>query len=163
MRKKKLFIVLIVAVIISVFFNLYRNRDIKTEGFRCGSQDIPDSSLQNYYIFRYDVAKGFNNTKIKKPLYAILWKSQSTSLASSSSWQVVKMINDRKISIAKKEKAIYSLQSDFTLSTLPLKEVEVNSLFDLFLSSKGNEPFYKNSIWQSQIAPNLIIVEVPKK
>jgi len=118
--------------------------------------------LQNYYIFRYDIAKGLNNTKIKKPLYAILWKAQSTSLASSS-WQLVKMINDRKISIPKKEKAIYSLQPDFTLSTLPLKEVDVNNLFDLFLSSKGNESFYKNSIWQSQIAPNLIIVEVPKK
>ena len=81
----------------------------------------------------------------------------------SSSWQLVKMITDGSVSIPQKEKAIYALQPDFTLSILPLKEVELNALFELFLASRKKEPFYNNSIWQSQIAPNLMIVEVPEK
>jgi hypothetical protein len=163
MKKKNLFIIFILVVVIGVVYNLNRTRKSPTEGFRCGSQKIPDSSLKNYYILRFDTLKGIDNKTVKKPLYAILWKARPADTANSSSWHLVRLITAGKISIPKKEKAIYSLQPDFTLSILPLKEVELNALFDLFLSARKKEPFYKNSVWQSQIAPNLIIVEVPDK
>lgn len=163
MKKKNLVIILILAIIISVAYNINRSRKSSTTGFQSGSQKIPESLLRNYYVFRFDTVKGIDNKTTKKPLYAILWKAQPASASYSSSWHLVKMINDGKISIPQNEKAIYSLQPDFTLSILPLKEVELNSLFELFLSTRKIEPFYNNSIWQSQIAPNLMIVEVPEK
>ena len=163
MKKKNLFIIFIVVVVVGIVYNLNRNRTSPTEGFRCGSQKIPDSSLRNYYILRFDTLKGRDNKTVKKPLYAILWKARPAGTAHSSSWHLVKMITSGKIVIPQKEKVMYSLQPDFSLSILPLKEVELNALFDLFLSKIKKEPFYENNIWQSQIAPNLIIVEVPDK
>lgn len=162
MKKKNLFIILILAVIVSVAYNLSRSMKSPTEGFQSGSQKIPESSLRNYYVFRFDTIKGVDNKIIKKPLYAILWKARPARSSSNSSWHLVKMINGGKVSIPQKGKTIYTLQPDFTLSPLPLKEIELNSLFELFLSKRKKEPFYSNSIWQSQIAPNLMIVEVPE-
>jgi hypothetical protein len=159
MKKKNLFIIFVLVVLIGIVYNLNRFRKPPLAGFRCGSQEIPDSTLRNYYILRFDTIKGGNDIK-KKPLYAILWKAKPSGPKHSSSWHLVKMITGEKIAIPKKEKVIYSLQPDFTLSVLPLREVELNALFDLFLDSGEKEPFYKNSIWRSQIAPNLIMVEI---
>jgi len=161
MKKKNLFIIFILVVAVGAVYNLNRFRKPPLEGFRCGSQKIPDSTLRIYYILRFDTHNRTNNKAQKKPLYAILWKARPKGPKYSSSWHLVKMITSGEISIPQKEKVIYSLQPDFTLSVLPLKEVELNSLFDLFLDESKKEPFYKNSIWQSQIAPNLIIVELP--
>lgn len=162
-KKKNLVIILFLVIVVGLVYNLNRGRKSSTEGFRCGSQKIPESTLRNYYIFRFDTIKITGEESVRKPRYAILWKSNTTDASYSSSWHLVKKINDGDIVIPQKEKAIYSLQPDFTLSILPLREVEVNSLFEMFLAKGSSKPFYENSIWQAQIAPNLVIVEVPEE
>lgn len=162
-NKKKIFIVLIIVIIAGILYNVYRLRGGPADGFRCGSQKIPDSTLRNYYIYSFETVKGDGGERIEKPFYAILWKSRPAAAASSSSWNVVKMINDGKISIPQDKKAIYSLQPDFALSILPLTEVEINSAFELFKISSNRKPFYDSRIWQAQIAPNLMIVELPQE
>jgi len=162
-KKKNIFIVFILVVLIGIAYNLYRLRTPAVPGFRCGSQEIPSSSLRNYYILHFDSIAGKNGESVKIPLYAILWKAKPTGPKYSSNWQLVKMITAGEIAIPSRGKAIYALQPDFTMSILPLREVERNAIFDMFLSSKKKNPFNENSIWRSQVAPNLVIVEISGK
>lgn len=163
MRKKNLAIILFLVIIVSLVYNLNRGRKLTAEGFQCGSQKISKSTVRNYYIFRFDTVKIKGKEEVRKPRYAILWRSKNVDASYSSSWHLVKKIHDGEIIIPQKEKVIYSLQPDFTLSILPLKEVELNSLFEMFLVKGKKKPFYENRIWQTQIAPNLVIVEVPEE